>query len=74
MYILSAVSFNSLIDNLGLFNVIPLFYLEASKAQFDMPIKATFGCSNKECNTFNGLYLLISARPISSNTIVTNAF
>ena len=49
---------------------IPLFILDASKGQFDIPMKATLSLlssySNSECITFKGLLIDISAKPISS--------
>ena len=57
----------------GFDNVIPLFYLEASSAQFEIPTNATLGGSRNECKTFKGLWGDISARPISSIMTTTIA-
>lgn len=61
-----AESMRSSSSGSGLDNVIPLFYLEASNAQFEIPTKATLNSSRRECKTLSGLCGEISANPISS--------
>jgi hypothetical protein len=55
---------------LGLESVIPLFILEASKLQLDIPIKeilsSSLSGSSLACKTFKGLFSECSQSPISS--------
>jgi hypothetical protein len=57
---------------------MPLFILDASNVQLDIPIKETFSLSfygsKRLCKTFKGLCSLFSHNPISSIIMVSKIF
>ena len=57
---------------------MPLFILDASNVQLDIPTKETFSlsfyCSQRLCKTFKGLYSLFSHNSILSIIMASKIF